>query len=133
MLLAAIDPSYNANQAELKRLRGNSAEALRKNQWYRMVQNGVTTGFSHVCACAHEVKIASPLDMFKTYRCNCGERFALFDGAGVPKRCPHDEIAFYLMRLPARVSAGTQQRNQTPQVGTWNADGETVEWVGAPQ
>jgi len=132
MLLAAIDPSYSANQAELKRLRG-SAAPIARNQWFRLVQGGVTTSFEHVCKCAHSVKIVSPMDMFKTYRCNCGESFSLFKDAGIPRGAAPEQFGEYFMKLPARVGAGTQQRNQTPQIGTWNADGETVEWCGAPQ
>ena len=133
MLLAAIDPAYNANQAELNRLRGATAGVPRRNQWFRMVNAGATTGFSHVCACAHELKIVAPLDLFKTYRCLCGESFSLLKNAGVPKGCAHDKIGDYLMRLPARNMGAAPQRQQTPQVGTWNTDGDTVEWCGSPQ
>ena len=130
MLLAAIDPQYNANQTELKRLRG--ATPMRRG-WARTVQAGATIGFSHLCECGMDVKIAAPLDMFKRFKCNCGESFSLFKDAGIPRGAAPEKFGEYLMRLPARVGAAPH-RNQTPQVGTWNLDGDdAVQWVGAPQ
>ena len=133
MLAAAIDPQYNANQAELNRLRGQTASVPRKMQWYRIVAAGTTIGFEHVCACAHAIKIVAPLDMFKTYSCLCGESFSLLKDAGVPKHCPHDKIGEYLMRLPVRMGATAPQRQPAPKIGTWDTDGDTVEWCGSPQ
>ena len=133
MLLALLDENYSANKVELARLRGNSAAVPQRNCWYRLVQGGITTSFEHVCKCAHSVKIVSPLDMFKTYRCNCGESFSLFKDARIPRAAAPEKFGEYLMKLPARVGAGTQERNKTPKVGAWDVDGETVQWVGAPQ
>jgi hypothetical protein len=126
MLAAALVPSFNSDQAELKRLRG--ATPMRRG-WFRMVQHGNTTGFAHVCECANEIKIVYPLDMFKQYRCQCGETFALLE----PRRRTPAQIDNYLMGLPAQQGAAPQ-RQPTPQVGTWNLDGDdTVQWVGTPQ
>ncbi|SRR6266704_4230342 len=133
MILAAIDPNYNSERAELARLRGQAAAVPRKKQWYRMVNGGATTGFSHVCACAQELKIVAPLDLFRNYHCLCGESFSLLKDAGVPKGCAHNDIGEYLMRLPARNIGAAPQRQPVPKVGTWDNSGECVEWCGSPQ
>jgi hypothetical protein len=127
MLAAALVPSFNADQEELKRLRG-SAPAQR-DCWFRMVQGGNTTGFEHVCKCAQSMKIVAPLDFFKTYRCVCGETFALLPA----RRCTAAEIGEHLMRLPARQLGGAAQRQPVPKVGAWDNEGDCVEWTGAPQ
>ena len=129
MLVAVLDPSYNENQIELKRLRG--ATPMRRG-WSRNVNAGATVSFSHLCECGMSVTIAHPLDMFKNFRCNCGQSFSLLKDAGIPRRAAPEQFGEYLMRLPVRVAA-TQERNKTPQVGTWDTDGETVQWTGAPQ
>jgi hypothetical protein len=123
MLAAALVPSFNSDQAELKRLRGTTP--MRRG-WFRLVASGNTTGFAHVCECAQEIKIVHPLDMFKSYRCQCGETFALLE----PRRRTPAEIENYLTRLPARQSAAPAQQRPAPQVGTWNLDGDDTEYTG---
>jgi hypothetical protein len=136
LLLAALDPNYGARQAELNRLRkGQGIDPAAQRGWYRFIgPAGETSGFAHVCQCGIEIRCVSPLDYFKDYRCNCGETFALFKDAGVPRGCAPADFNKYLMRLPARRAGGPAQAQRKPFVDTWDDGGAgSVEWVGTPQ
>ena len=133
--LQLLDSNRTATLNELAQRRAADEAArgtnLKNKQWYRLVHQGLHTGFSYVCSCGVQRKFLRPFEWLRPKQCpQCADEINLLKAAGVPKGTNPADFEKYLSKLPV-LAVGGQGAPRKPFVDTWEQSAEPVEWAGS--